>query len=280
MVRRFRFAVTLLIAVVLSIGFAVEAYAASAATSATSRVTPVYKSIAVAGRTISTGYKVGESIIYPGSGGYSIVDNPDINWTLQAKEAYVNNHQAQNDLATFLGSSYAKPSIVSTDTDAYLYGYTFNTGNYFPVSGNSSGGYLSDHSGFEVTGDYTVSGVQPSEPYDYSAWGPNSAVYDYANTPQSLDLSLTWTFVGWSISVSYPPSVSFNGTNYVWNSGPISGGWYYSFSAPLGFISSSSLLRTQTSTTLAVQGTVNVSQNGGVYGYGGSLSEGYNGGFW
>lgn len=59
------------------------------------------------GETVAQGYAVGESVIYPGYGGYTIISNPNIEWTVAMKKAYVATHQDQVDLAAFLKSPYA-----------------------------------------------------------------------------------------------------------------------------------------------------------------------------
>ncbi|MCL6596070.1 MAG: hypothetical protein K6V73_07645 [Firmicutes bacterium] len=256
------------------------------------------------------GYEVGESIIYPGLGGYSILANPALKWTIPMKQAYIANHEPQQDLAAFLSSSYAHspeaalahrplftlhpsgtlrsskltpPANISPFVNSCgcsLGSHTFDSGQYFSVGGISEGGFTGDASEvFTDLGD--AGGTDLDYPYYYAQWGN---LYTYVEDLQttypneSVALQVSWTFSGLGVSVSWPPSVSVQGSQYVWQSydQPT---WYYAFTTSQSdFISSSSLLATQTGTQYTYIGTVNINYYGTGEGAAGSHSEGWSGG--
>ena len=276
----------------------------ASAASNTSGVIPISKSDTVMGQNIPIGYQVGQSIIYPGNGGYSILANPEIHWTRASKLAYVNNHQAQADLNVFLNSAYAQspeaqqarkpmllkqsthPSLqitntvlqtsnaVNSSTSTPTGSFTFDSGQYFSVNGATQGGFVGD--GSTLTTELgNANGTNLDWPYFYAAWTPYTEVMDLQGNPISVNLQMQWTFAGTSFEVSYPPGVYPSSSSFTWDSGnqPT---WDYTFAEGQSFIWSSSTLATQTATTLFYAGTVNVSSGGTIQGYPGSHSEGYN----
>ena len=99
------------ITTVLSVSSAVLLTSSTLAFAATTtypgNVIPLNNPLTIAGEKINLGYQVGESIVYPITGGFNIIANPNIHWTYEAKLAYVKNQQAERDLTILLNSSYA-----------------------------------------------------------------------------------------------------------------------------------------------------------------------------
>lgn len=249
------------------------------------RVRPVNKPDDVAGQTVTTGYEVGESVIYPGSGGYSILADPTREWTVGAKTAYVGNHQAGKDLAAFLASPYAdSPAVRQAEQQlgilsgsdfgssgpvapsavpATAGSFRFRSGTYFTVSGNQHGGFVADGS-MLVTGPGHAFGTNLEYPYRYAGWRPLATVYDIPDPKVDVDLGFTWQFSGLWLAVSHPPGVTSGGGYYQWDSGP-QYTWCYTFAGKPGFISSLAWLPTQTGTTCVYGGSVTVIRDGAAF---------------
>ncbi len=278
-------------------------------------VVPISLPDTIAGQTIPTGYQVGDSVIYPSSGGYSILANPHKTWTTASKKAYVRNQQALKDLLTFADSPYshspeaqaagtiarsqvkaqiqksapvpatklANPADTSrltslTSASSSFVHFTFNDWDYFTVSGNSQGGFISDSS--VLTGEADPISVSPSfnSPSNYLGWRPYTSVMDLIGTPKTVQLNLTWNFSGVTFGVSYPfPSVSPSSNGGTWSSGR-QATWDYTWAPSQQPIYASSGAQTLTGTTEAITGTINVENvYGTITGYSGTHTIGWNG---
>lgn len=274
----------------------------------TTPVVPIAMPDVVSGHKVQVGYQVGDSIVYPSTGGYSILANPNKRWTNASKKAYVRNQQALKDLVTFSKSKYSHSPeaeaagkiphlqlrtqiqrskspltanvVSSTFASSGFVHFTFNDWDYFKVSGNVQGGFISDSS--VLTGESDPISVNPSFQYpsNYLGWRPATSVMDLVGTPNNVKLNLSWNFSGWTFGISYPfPSVSPSSSGGTWNSGP-QPTWDYTWVPSQQVIYTSSGVQSINGTTETIRGTVNV-QNayGGITGYTGTHTIGWNGNF-
>lgn len=272
----------------------------------TTPVVPVSVPDVVSGHKIQVGYQVGDSIVYPSTGGYSILANPNKKWTNASKKAYVRNQQALKDLLTFSNSKYSHSPeaeaagkippvrtqiqrsrspltanvVSSTSVSSGFVHFTFNDWDYFNVSGNSQGGFISDSSVLTGESDPISTNSSFQYPSNYLGWRPATSVMDLVGTPNNVKLNLSWNFSGWTFGISYPfPSVSPSSSGGTWNSGP-QPTWDYTWVPSQQVIYTSSGVQSINGTTETIRGTVNV-QNayGGITGYTGTHTIGWNGNF-
>jgi len=258
----------------------VSAAAGSTVPPAAFQVTPVVRPDAVAGQIVAIGYEVGQSIIYPGYGGYSVLANPGAAWTVATRTAFLDNHQARQDLKTFLASPYAaSPEARQTlpdGRDVYPGGVVdvmpsvparAGSFQFGAEGGGPPGSFLRDASTLET--EPGGNGMDLAWPYYFAGWAPCAEVGDLADTPQDVELGFSWTFSGLGVRLYRPHTVYSDGGGYAWSSGP-QRSWYYAFLAPGVLIASSTTLVTQTGTTTSCGADVRLGI-GGASDYGFSL---------
>ncbi|NMP24900.1 hypothetical protein [Sulfobacillus harzensis] len=274
----------------------------AATTPAMGSVTPVARPDIVDGQTIPIGYRVGDSIIYPSAGGYSILANPKVKWTPALRKSYIQNRQQLRDLLTFASSAYSHSpeaqkagpvnvleiedtlnnrsirqgttnasqtnTVVSPASTNGFDHYTFSDSTGFTV-GSSDEGLIQDNSVLTAQAN-EFGGTGFENPNNYLGWRPNTTVTDVAGTNQSLDLSFIWTFHGWSYGLSYPsPSVAPTSTGGTWNSGT-QYTWQYTWAPSSQPIYASPGVESLTGTTEQISATINsASLSGAITGYSG-----------
>lgn len=250
------------------------------------KVVPVSVPDVVAGHTIPIGYKVGESIMYPSLGGYSILANPHIAWTNASKLAYVHNQQALKDLQAFSASPYSRApetqqagpinsaqiqEALSPTPNLALWGfkqYTFDDWQYFAVNGDSQGGFLSDSSVLTISKN-VIGGY--ANPAGYLGWRPVTSVMDLQGTPVTVQLNIAWNFSGVTLGLSYPfPTVAKSNSGGSWYSGN-QATWDYSWFPTQQPIYANPAVYDLFGTSETMMGTINVREpDGGITGTSGT----------
>ncbi|WAH37764.1 hypothetical protein [Alicyclobacillus dauci] len=302
-------------AIVVSVGSATllaSSGMAFAATINNNSVVPLHQPRTIGGEQINTGYQVGQSIIYPMTGGFNIIANPNINWTHAAKMAYLNNQQAQQDLKTLFSSTYAtSPDVQNAEKPAKqlieaisnaakaktqnakssatngdvaqpsstppLVSHTFNDNAFGSLNGVQNQIETYDNSTLYV--DQGSTSTSMDFPFYYAKWEPyDEIMFLGSGLAADVRLDIHWDFNGFTGSVGIPPSVGFSasGSSATYSTGNISDTWIDTFQPSYPVVASNALGATMTNTDQITTGSVTATVNGRSSTGSSQIDNGYN----